>query len=354
MKALKLFAPLLILLLLVVAAVLFLRYLGDRPPSDPQDLSSFATPETQPMAVVDPAHAFPAAKEAFSLSNSHMEVDQEWWYFNTHLIDEKNRRYTFMIAILKNGQVFGSLSLLDQETHIPFFAKTVVDVDPANRLVSAEWCSLQQPNPEAFEYDFTFEHDVAKIYLHLKANKLPLPVGGEGYIAMGESGKSYYYSLTNMSVEGFGEIRGAQAKFRGRGWMDRQWGIWEDRDFDQWHWYSIQLTNNVEIMIFDFRRNGKSITPLCEVVDADGNFRHNLKFNLRVLGHWKSPRTKKVWSSGWQIEIPELNAHLTVVPDMQNQEVTDALWEGGCRVSGTYEGHNVWGRSFYEARHRSW
>lgn len=353
MRALKLLSPLIALFLILAGGFLFWRYYDFQSASD-EELGAFMQKNAPEQKTLDFARAFPAARSAFDFSNTHMEVPQEWWYFNAHLIDGSRRRYTFMIAMLKNGHVFGSLASLDKKRHQPLATQDLVDVDPNNRLIKVDWCSLFQPDPDKLEYEFTFEHDIGSLYLKMAANKLPLPVGGEGYVAMGEAGKSYYYSLTNMDVSGFGRIGGKKVRLSGRAWMDRQWGQWRDRDFDQWHWFSIQLTNNIEIMIFDFRKNGKTITPLCDVVLADGSFLHDQRFKIKVLGYWTSPETNKIWSSGWQIEIPELDAHLTVIPDMKNQEVTDALWEGGCRVTGMYGGHNVWGRAFYEARHRTW
>jgi predicted secreted hydrolase len=356
MRVLKLFAPLIVLALLAVAVVGFLRFRhghGQAPPS--ADLNAFVRFEqASDQKPINPAEADPPARAAFDLGQSHIEVDQEWWYFNTHMIDERNQRYTFMFALLKNGELFGSLGVLDKQVHHALFTHSTVDIDHKNRLITAKWSSLSQPDPNRLVYEFTFDHPLCSMILKLTANKLPLAVGGEGYVAMGEAGKSYYFSLTNMQVQGTGSVAGVPIRVRGRGWMDRQWGNWRDRDFDQWHWYSIQLTNNVEIVIFDFRKNGKSLTPLCDVVFADGSTRHGLKFNLKVLGHWTSPKTQKNWSSGWQLEIPELEANLMVIPDMQDQEVTDALWEGGCRVSGIFGSAPIWGRAFYEARHRTW
>ncbi len=354
MRALKLFAPLIILALLAGAAAVYYFYLRQPAPGASDDFKTFVQFDqaaSQRLLTVD---ADAPARAAFDLSQSHMEVDQEWWYFNTHMIDDQNRRYTFMLAVLKNGEIFGSLGMLDRSVHRSLFTRSPLTLKYRERVITGEWGRVSQPDPNRFVYDLAFRHPLITMNLRFVANKLPLAVGGEGYVAMGEAGKSYYFSLTNMQVSGTGQVSGVSARVRGRGWMDRQWGVWRDRDFDQWHWYSIQLTNNVEIVIFDFRKNGESLTPLCDVVLADGSTRHNLKFNLRVLGHWTSPETGRTWSSGWQIEIPELEARLMIVPDMQDQEVTDALWEGGCRVSGLYGGGSIWGRAFYEARHRTW
>ena len=352
MRALKLLSPLIIIVVLIAGVILARQFVFNK---------SHRTNGTQDLGQVggllrpmDPNQVSPAARAAFDLSFVHLETDQEWWYLNAHLLDQQNRRFGLMVAILKDGQVFASVTNLSQKSHVPYYARDYIEQESKNRMIKVKGCTLTQPDPNKFEYQFSFEHDLGAFQLKFTALKNPLPVGGKGYIAMGEAGKSYYYSLTNMLVEGRGQIAGQELVFHGKGWMDRQWGLWRDRDFDQWHWYSMQLSNNVEIMLFDFRKHGKSITPLCDAVLADGTYKHNLRFEIHVLGHWTSPKTGKIWSSGWEIDIPELNAQLTVTPDLEDQEITDALWEGVCSINGAYGGTQVRGLAFYEARHKTW
>jgi predicted secreted hydrolase len=293
-------------------------------------------------------------RNAFDFARAHYTYPQEWWYFNVHLMDEEHRRYALMFALLKTGQVLGSLSLVHHQKHFGLHLNGPVELAPFTRTVTAPSCELVQTDPDRLEYEFRFGHKLAQIVLKLHANKPPLPVGGEGLINMGEGGESYYYSLTNMSVEGHGRILKTMQTLTGKGWLDHQWGDWNDRDFDQWRWYSIQLANNVEIMIFEFRRSSRKVSVICDVVMPDGSTRHGLQYEIIPQKTWISPDTGRNWALGWQVRIPEIDTDLMVLPDMDDQEVTVSLWEGVCKVEGKFAGQPTRGLAFYEARNRTW
>jgi predicted secreted hydrolase len=157
-----------------------------------------------------------------------------------------------------------------------------------------------------------------------------------------------------MSVEGHGRILKTMQTLTGKGWLDHQWGDWNDRDFDQWRWYSIQLANNVEIMIFEFRRSSRKVSVICDVVMPDGSTRHGLQYEIIPQKTWISPDTGRNWALGWQVRIPEIDTDLMVLPDMDDQEVTVSLWEGVCKVEGKFAGQPTRGLAFYEARNRTW
>jgi len=256
--------------------------------------------------------------------------------------------------MLKTGQVLGSLTLVHHQAHIPLQRKGGVELRPLTRTVVGPGSFLTQSDPTKFAYEFRFRDKNTNLTLRMAANKYPLAVGGAGDIEMGKAGRSYYFSLTNMAVEGEGRIRGVPVRLSGKGWMDHQWGNWNDREFNKWYWYSIQLADNTEIMIFEFRRMGRVVSPVCDVVLPDGTTRHNLSYEIEPLKTWVSSETGRSWSLGWKIRIPELSADLLMKPDMDDQEVTKSLWEGVCKVDGTMNGKPARGLAFYEARQRAW
>ncbi|NLH47164.1 MAG: carotenoid 1,2-hydratase [Myxococcales bacterium] len=355
MRALKLFAPLIAIPVLALIGLAIWLAFGDRVAGSAKDWQLFQD-QKDPVWNNRPtlADATEGEKDAFDFTRNHMEFPQEWWYFNVHLMDEKDRRYGLMIAFLKTGQILGSLTLVRHEKHFSMQQPGLVELNPETLTVAGPSTTLRQLDPGKYEYEFALEHPLAEIKLKMKANKKPLPVGGAGLIDMGPGGESYYYSLTNLSVEGEGEIRGSKVKLQGKGWMDHQWGNWNDRDFDQWHWYSIQLADQTEIMIFEFRRHSKMLNPVCDIYYPDGTTKHNLPFTISSLGSWVSPRTTRSWSVGWRIRLPSEELDLQVLPDQEDQEVTDALWEGVCHVEGTRNMKPIAGLAFYEARHRTW
>jgi predicted secreted hydrolase len=260
-----------------------------------------------------------------------------------------------MITFLKPYSIYGLLAIVDQGHAFPIFKQEMFTVDSDTRTYGGAYFKLTQPDPEYFCYQLVSEHPIGKMDLNFCANKPPLLVGGDGKIKMGAKGESYYFSLTNMTVEGEVALNGAKPiHVRGRGWLDRQWGNWRTEDFDQWQWFSIQLSDETEIMVFNFKRGGRSITPVCEIHYPDGRQEHGVLFRIHTLDNWISPKTNVSWSSGWEIEMIGKDTRLKVTPDFPDQEINEALWEGGCRVEGTFEGKPVFGRAFYEERRKTW
>ena len=293
------------------------------------------------------------AREAFVLNNWHQGVGSEWWYFNAHMIDERGRRYTVMITFLNTNFVYGIISDIDSEQAFKINNAVPISIDPVDRTLTAGIFSFKQPDPRYFCYRFDTEVPGSALSLELCANKEPLRVGGKGQIPMGQNGKSYYFSLTNMTVQGTGTFGNHPIRLKGKGWLDRQWGNWSVEDFDKWRWFSIQLNDNTEIMIFNFMLKGRPVSPLCDIVPPEGEREHNLRYIIETTDNWISPRTNVSWSAAWEIKFPTKNMVLRITPDFADQEVTDALWEGGCRVEGEVDGKPVYGRAFYEERRRT-
>jgi predicted secreted hydrolase len=354
MKALKLFLPLILAPLLAAAGFYIWWLFSDRVKGAPADAAYIFGDGPPPGPAPGLDQATEGARQAFDFSRSHEEEPQEWWYFNAHLLDQKNRRYGLMFALLRTGQVLGSFTMVQHGRHYKMHQTGAVVLQPLLRLVTAPMSRFEQLDRWKFNYEFRLDHPMAEFTLRLKAAKFPLAVGGDGLIDMGDGGRSYYYSLTNMAVEGEGRIRGKDVELHGKGWMDHQWGDWNDREFDQWFWYSIQLADNTEILIFEFRRHSKARTPVCDVVAPDGQVRHGLPYVIRPLKNWVSPTTGRNWSVGWTVRIPDLDADLKITPDLEDQEVTKSLWEGVCKVDGRYAGRPAKGVAFYEARQRTW
>ncbi len=121
-----------------------------------------------------------------------------------------------------------------------------------------------------------------------------------------------------------------------------------------WDWFSLQLSNDAELMAFRLRHNhdankdfysGTYVTPSGETVDlADGTIR------MQALDHWTSERTGVRYPVSWRIEIPELALALTTEPWLEDQELVHSFryWEGAVRVSGEHGGAPVEGRGYVE------
>jgi predicted secreted hydrolase len=121
-----------------------------------------------------------------------------------------------------------------------------------------------------------------------------------------------------------------------------------------WDWFSIQLDNGTELMVFQLRREDGSIDAFSSgtFVAADG-FTTQLgadDFTLEVTDTWRSPRSGGEYPSGWRLRVPSAQLDLTITPHLADQEmqVSYAYWEGAVRVDGTADGQAVRGNGYVE------
>jgi predicted secreted hydrolase len=201
----------------------------------------------------------------------------------------------------------------------------------------------------------------AKLSLRLTSRKPPVLHGQNGLSqkAAGEGRASYYYSLTRMQAEGVLSINGKTERVRGLTWMDHEFGSNQlAEDQVGWDWFSIQLDNQTEIMLYLMRRKDGSIDPHASgtLARADGTTRH-LKladYRVDVSEHWKSPKSGALYPMQWKITIPSEQVELTISPAFQDQELVTSrstrvtYWEGAVQVAGTARGGSVKGVGYVE------
>src|SRR5258705_5498341 len=113
-----------------------------------------------------------------------------------------------------------------------------------------------------------------------------------------------------MQTEGELIIDGKTATVRGVSWMDHEFGSNQlGEDQVGWDWFSVQLDNNTELMLFELRRKDGSIDPFSSgtFIDAEGKAHHLRKsdFTLQALSKWGK------YPVEWRLEVPSLKIGLT-------------------------------------------
>ncbi len=186
--------------------------------------------------------------------------------------------------------------------------------------------------------------------LCLTSVKKPLLEEGKGYVHLKSTG-SYYYSLANLETVGTIKIKGKEIKVKGKSWMDHQWANTNYNSKIKWTWFSIQLTNDIEVVCFEFD-DGKNKTYLATISYANNRQRsvHDVRL-IPLKTNWTSPMTQAKYQLGWQIKIPSLKLDLKVEPLLKKQEVLFGninYWEGPLEVKGRLQGKNVRGQGFLE------
>ena len=200
-----------------------------------------------------------------------------------------------------------------------------------------------------------------QLRLGLRSLKAPVLHGQNGLSQKGEGeGRaSYYYSLTRMQTEGELTVNGKSEKVRGLTWMDHEFGSNQLRE-DQvgWDWFSIQLDNQTELMLYLMRRKDGSVDPYSSgtLVGADGVAKHlsNQDYRIEVLERWKSPMSGATYPMKWKVTIPSESVELDVLPAFPEQELITnrstrvTYWEGAVQIRGTARGRSVGGNGYVE------
>jgi predicted secreted hydrolase len=172
--------------------------------------------------------------------------------------------------------------------------------------------------------------------------------------AEGRGRASHYVSFPRLRVSGTietgretgretsRESGGVAHQVQGTAWMDHEW-FSEQLGSDQvgWDWFSVQLDNHTELMLFELRRKDGSIDPYSSgtFIDAQGKAHHLRRedFQLQPVGMWQK------YPVAWRVEVPSLKISLTCKAVLDNQQLRSkgggpSYWEGAVDYSGSHKG----------------
>ncbi len=195
-----------------------------------------------------------------------------------------------------------------------------------------------------YAIDFALADERPHVILH----------GGDGIITYGQAGFSYYYSRPLMALTGTITDHGAQIPVTGQAWFDHQWGNFVSLAGAGWDWFSLQLGNGTQYMLYIIRDQQKRpISVVGTAVARDGSASEIAASSISITptGSWMSPHTGGVYPSGWRITLP--GASLTESPELGDQELLTpstgtAYWEGAVWITGQVNGASVTGEGYTE------
>ncbi|MGZ8708737.1 MAG: lipocalin-like domain-containing protein [Thermoanaerobaculia bacterium] len=307
---------------------------------------------------------------------SHPEYRTEWWYYTGHLRTESGRRYGFEVTFFRAGvsrEPRGSAWDLRDLAPAHFAVTDVEENDfrfheKLNRasvftagaaegkldVFNEAWRATTNPDGS---WRLVAKEGSDALDLILRSRKPPAVHGQNGISvkAQGEGFASHYYSMTRL--EAAGTINGQRAT--GQAWMDHEFGSAALRENQQgWDWFSIQLDNDAELMLYIIRRTDGTpdVTSSGSLIASDGRVIHIRHDQLRItpLARWKSPKSGATYPVRWRVEVPSFNVALSVNPLMSAQELLTkastrvTYWEGACDVTGTFGGVAVRGAAYVE------
>ena len=184
----------------------------------------------------------------------------------------------------------------------------------------------------------------------MNSEKAPAVHGHRGISTKGgcDTCASHYYSMTRLDTRGFLTYGGARFAVEGLSWMDHEFGS-DELTAGQvgWDWFSIQLDDKRELMLYRLRQKDGSVTPESSgsLIDRDGRVTYLPRdaFSTEATGSWTSPHTNGVYPSGWRVRVPSAHVDLTLTPTLADQELANTVggvsyWEGAVDVRDAASG----------------
>jgi len=318
-----------------------------------------------PYRVALPGYRYEFPRDFFA----HPEFQTEWWYTTGNVKTADGRAFGieltfFRQAVTRDESKRGAwdardvylahLALSDLAGGHFYHAERVnrsgpgiAGVDSAQGKVwngnwFAAWNKDGTQNLTAlcdeFQFDFT-----------LKTEK-PVVIHGENGVsqkAEGAGRASHYFSQTRLAATGTITLQGKQFVVSGLAWMDHEFFTHQlGAGQTGWDWFSIQLEDKTELMLFILRRTDRSIDPFSAgtYVDASGKSVHlrATEFLLQPAGStWKSPSTGATYPIQWKVSVPKLGLALGAKTKLTQQEIAGnrkfapSYWEGAMEFSGT-------------------
>ena len=313
---------------------------------------------------------------------AHDEYQTEWWYYTGNLRSRSGKEYGFELTFFRVGvgpPSEPSTSAWDLK-HLALAHFAITDMsrrqfryhEKMNRatpflaharsgslhVFNESWRATTQPDG-SMRIVAAAAGDA--IDLVLRSSKPPAQHGinGVSVKALGIGHASHYYSMTRLIADGTIRVSDKREEVTGLAWMDHEFGSASLREHQQgWDWFSVQLENETELMLYQIRRTDGSpdVTSSGSIIQPDGNVIHLRagQFRITPRGSWKSPRSGATYPMGWTIDVLPLNIRLQVRDKLPDQELVTrgstrvTYWEGAVSVVGSFAGTSVRGHGYVE------
>lgn len=321
--------------------------------------------------------ALPGYDYAFPRDHgSHDGYRTEWWYYTGHLRTHDGHRYGFELTFFRVGVDSKPSESSWDLRHLALAHFAITDVDgkrfryyeklnrssPYTARAAAGYLDVFNEGWRAITLRDGSWRIVARqgddaIDLVLRSRKPPAIHGENGVSvkAAGEGYASHYYSMTRL--EASGSVNGQRCS--GQVWMDHEFGSSALRENQRgWDWYSIQLDNDAEVMLYVIRRSDgtPNTTSSGSVITADGHVIpiHHDQMRITSRRRWTSKKSGATYPLDWNVAIPSLRISLSLHPLLDDQELVTrestrvTYWEGAVNVTGSFDDIGVSGEGYVE------
>lgn len=316
---------------------------------------------------------------------SHPTYRTEWWYYTGHLHSKNGRSFGFELTFFRRAVPPEEIKTLPSKwsiNHLYLAHFAVTDItgkrfhfsekfsreglgkagadESRLRVWIDEWRAEAAADPTGL-HTLVARDETHALALTLRPTKPLVTHGAAGISRKGKDAgqASHYYSFTRLETAGSLTINGEEFEVSGLSWMDHEFGSSElGADQVGWDWFSIQLEDNTELMLYRMRRKDGSsdLASSGTAVSPDGRTRHLevSDFQIESTGTWASPKSKATYPSRWRLTFPSLDLVLDVTPLLADQELRTSrstkvsYWEGAVAVTGMKQGRPIKGQGYVE------
>jgi putative ABC transport system permease protein len=313
---------------------------------------------------------------------SHPQHKIEWWYFTGNLKGkgEQERRLGYQLTFFRIGVVpepatdspwalrdvwMAHFAISDLDEQVYRHADRLNRAGPGwagaslegMRIWNEDWSCVQDADGAI---QLTAVDGEMELHLSLREGEEPVIHGVDGISQKGATAgnASHYYTLARMPSAGVVRLGEEMFEVEGESWMDHEFGTsFLEEGQRGWDWFSAQLDDGSELMLFQIRREDGSNTDTSGTfISPKGEVRHLKAGSFSVQGSqaWISPESGAAYPQLWKIDVPEVELSLNCESVLAEQEFvaegTPGLgyWEGTVRFKGTRGGRAIEGSGYLE------
>jgi predicted secreted hydrolase len=310
----------------------------------------------------------------------HLDFQTEWWYYTGNFEADHGGQFGYQLTFFRRGLVppdqgisresswaadqvyMGHFALTDVEsgTHAGFerFSRGGAGLAGAESMPFQVWLEdWSIVEEDSGGYRIRAEQDGFGIDLYLRDQKGVVFHGEGGCSRKGPDpgNASYYFSQTRLETEGAVLVGGERIPVEGLSWMDHEFSTSALSPGQVgWDWFSIQLDDGTDLMVFQIRRSDGTVDPYSSgtLIDPQGK-KESLSredFQIQTQDIWLSPESGAEYPAAWNVKIPGQDLTLEIQPLLADQEmdVSYIYWEGAVQVTGAYQGQQVSGLGYVE------
>ena len=313
---------------------------------------------------------------------THNDFQTEWWYYTGHLQTGDGKMFGYQLTFFRRAVAheaaarnpsrwtlrhlyFAHFAVTDEGGRRFHFAEKISRAGirkagaDAGRL--AVWIDDWRAEGKGDTHELHAQAEGIALSLSLTPAKPPAIHGADGISRKGESPSesSHYYSFSRMRTEGTLTVGGKSFPVTGQSWMDHEFGSNQLGEAQiGWDWFSLQLSDAAELMVYRIRRQDGSMEPASggTWIGPDGAALSLSRDDIaiEVLDHWQSPQSGGRYPARWRLRVPSVHLSVEIIPTVPHQELITrrstqvTYWEGSVIITGERENRPISGLGYAE------